>query len=109
VLSVQIPQTIAAAQPVGGTGGNLASHLAPFSLAILLLPFAARLRKSGKRLGKMLAVVLLAGAGMAAIAGMSGCGSNSGFFAQPQRSYTMTVTVASGSLSHTSTITLTVE
>jgi hypothetical protein len=38
-----------------------------------------------------------------------GCGGNSGFFAQAQRSYTMTVTVSSGSLSHTSTITLTVE
>jgi len=109
VLSVQVPQTIAAAQPAGGTGVNLAARLAPFSLALLLLPFAGRLRKSGKRLGRMLAIVLLAGAGMAAIAGISGCGSTSGFFAQPQRSYTMTVTVASGSLSHTSTITLTVE
>ena len=38
-----------------------------------------------------------------------GCGSNNGLFAQAQRSYPMTVTVSSGSLSHTSTITLTVE
>jgi hypothetical protein len=38
-----------------------------------------------------------------------GCGSNSGFFAQAQRSYSMTVSVSSGSLSHASTITLTVE
>jgi hypothetical protein len=106
VLSIQVPQTIATAQPAGG---NLASRLAPFSLALLLLPFAGRLRKSGNRLGRMLAVVLLAGAGMAAMTGLSGCGSNTGFFAQAQRSYPMTVTVASGSLSHTSTITLTVE
>jgi hypothetical protein len=106
VLSIQVPQTIATAQPAGG---NLPSRLAPFSLALLLLPFAGRLRKSGNRLGKMLAVVLLAGAGMAAMTGLSGCGSNTGFFAQAQRSYPMTVTVSSGSLSHTSTITLTVE
>jgi len=54
-------------------------------------------------------VLLLLGGGMAAMTGLSGCGSNTGFFAQAQRSYPMTVTVASGSLSHTSTITLTVE
>jgi sugar lactone lactonase YvrE len=106
VLSIQVPQTIAALHPMGG---NLATRLAPFSLALILLPFAGRLRKTGKRLGRMLAVVLLAGAGLAATAGLSGCGSTNGFFAQAQRSYTMTVTVASGTLSHTSTITLTVE
>jgi hypothetical protein len=86
VLSIQIPQTIATAQPAGGTGGNLATrqdlfNLAPFSLALLLLPFAGRLRKSGKRLGRLLTVLLLLGAGMAALAGLSGCGSSNGFFA----------------------------
>jgi hypothetical protein len=96
-------------QPAGGAGSNLASRLAPFSLALLLLPFAGRLRKSGKRLGRLLSVLLLLGAGMAAMAGLSGCGSNTGFFAQTQQSYTVTVTVSSGSLSHTSTVTLTVE
>jgi hypothetical protein len=106
VLTIQLPQATASAQPAGG---NLALHLAPFSLALLLLPFAGRLRKSGKRLGRMLAIVLLAGAGAATLAGLSGCGSNTGFFAQSQHSYTVTVTVGSGSLSHTSTVTLTVE
>jgi len=106
VLTVQVPQTTASTQPAGG---NLASLLAPFSLALLLLPFAGRLRKSGTRLGRMLAVVLLAGAGAATLAGLSGCGSNTGSSAQTQQSYTVTVTVASGALSHTSTVTLTVE
>jgi hypothetical protein len=109
VLSIQVPQTTATVQPAGGAGSNLASRLAPFSLALLLLPFAGRLRKSGKRLGRLLSVLLLLGAGMAAMAGLSGCGSNTGFFAQTQQSYTVTVTVSSGSLSHTSTVTLTVE
>jgi sugar lactone lactonase YvrE len=114
VLSIQVPHTIAAVQPAGGTGGNLAARqdlfkLAPFSLALLLLPFAGRLRKSGKRLGRLLTVLLLLGAGMAAMAGLNGCGSNNGFFAQAQHSYTVTVTVTSGSLSHTTNVTLTVE
>jgi len=106
VLSIQLPQTTAYAQPAGG---NLVTRLAPFSLALILLPFAGRLRKSGKRLGRLLAVVLLAGAGAATLAGLSGCGSNTGFFAQAQQSYTVTVTVSSGALSHTSNLTLTVE
>jgi xanthine/uracil permease len=109
VLSIQVPQTIAAVQPAGSTGGNLASRLAPFSLALLVLPFVGRLRRSSKRFSRMLPILLLLVAGMAAMAGLSGCGSNTGFFAQAQRSYPMTVTVSSGSLSHTSTITLTVE
>jgi hypothetical protein len=109
LLSIQVPQTIAALQPVGGTDGNLASRLAPFSLALLLLPFVGRLRRTGKRLGRILPILLLLIASMAAMAGLSGCGGNSGLFAQAQRSYSMTVTVSSGSLSHTSTITLTVE
>jgi hypothetical protein len=114
LLTIQLPQSTAAAQPAGGTGGYLAARqelfkLSPFSLALLLLPFAGRLRKSGKRLGRILAVVLLAGAGMAAMAGLSGCGSNTGFFTQAQHSYTVTVTVSSGTLSHSTTGTLIVE
>jgi hypothetical protein len=109
LLSIQVPQTIAALQPVGGTGGNLASRLAPFSLALLLLPFVGRLRRTSKRLGRILPILLLLIASMAAMAGLSGCGGNSGLFAQAQRSYPMTVTVSSGSLSHTSNITLIVE
>jgi hypothetical protein len=109
ILSIQDPQTMAAAPPAGGSGGNLATRLAPFSLAFILLPFVGRLRKTGKRLGRLLTVLLLLGGGLAAMAGLSGCGTTTGFFAQTQQSYSITVTVASGSLSHTSTITLTVE
>jgi hypothetical protein len=115
VLSIQVPRTIATAQPIGGTGVNLATRqdlfkLAPYSLALLLVPFAGRLRKSSKRLGRLLTALLLAGAGMAAMAGLSGCGSNNGFFAQTQQSYSVTVIVSSGSLSHnTTSVTLVVE
>jgi hypothetical protein len=109
-LTIQTAQMASAEQPgAAQPGGNLASRIAPFSLALLLLPFAGRLRKTGRRLSRFMAVVLLLSAGAAAMAGLSGCVSNTGFFTQPQHSYTVTVTGVSGSLSHTSNVTLTVE
>ncbi len=126
-LTVNIPQTVAGASPVtvhpgstqlagntnGGTGrgksGSMVARLAPFSLALLLLPFAGRLRRNGKRLGRMLSVLLLLAAGMAAVAGISACGSMTGIFAQQQQTYTVNVTGTANALSHSATVTLTVE
>ena len=121
-LTVNIPQTQASARPVtqhpgaelagnssGGTGGGLVSRLAPFSLALVLLPFAGRLRRTSKRQGRMMSVLILLAAGMAAVAGMSACGTATGFFAHQQQTSTVTVTGTSGALSHSATATLTVE
>jgi hypothetical protein len=108
-LTIQLPQTMAATQPDRGTGGKLASRLAPFALALMLLPFAGRMRKSGRRFSRVLSVLLLSIAGMAAMAGLSGCSSNTGFYGQQQTSYTLTVTATSGALSHSTTVALTVE
>jgi sugar lactone lactonase YvrE len=83
------------------------------ALAMLLLPFSRRLRRRarGLRLLSLGGFLLL---GFAALAGMSGCGTGSGFFGQPQQTYTITVigtATTSGSvvLQHTTTVTLTVE
>jgi hypothetical protein len=119
-LTVNIPSTVASVRPVtpqSGTqlagnndsAGALVSRLAPLSLGLLLLPFAGRLRRTGNRLGRMMSVLLLLAAGLAAVAGISACGTTTGIFSQQQQTYTVTVTGTSGALSHSSTVTLTVE
>jgi sugar lactone lactonase YvrE len=104
-LIVNIPQTAAANK----TGNGLGSKMAPLALALLLLPFAARMRRAGKRIGQILSVLLLLFTGMAVMAGVSGCMGNSGYFAQTPQSYAVTVTVSAGSLSQSTNLTLVVE
>jgi hypothetical protein len=108
-LTIQLSQSLAQTQPDGAAGGNLASRLAPFSLALLILPFAGRMRRASKRLGRTAFVLLLLVASVAAMAGLSGCGSPSVFFSQQMESYSVTVTVSAGALSHSMPITLVVE
>jgi sugar lactone lactonase YvrE len=74
----------------------------PLALALLLLPMAATMRKAGKRFGRMMAIALLAIAGMTATSALIGCGANK------SAPYDVTVTASSGSLSHSSTFTITV-
>jgi CSLREA domain-containing protein len=104
-MTISPLQSSALTQPAGSMVGKLA----PFSLALLLLPFAGKLRKSGKRLGRMLMVLLLLFAGGAAMAGMSGCGSTNGIFGQMPKAYTVTVTGTMGTVSHSTTTILIVQ
>ena len=83
------------------------------ALGLLLLPFSRRLRSKtrGWRPFALCAALVLS---LAAIAGLAGCGTGSGFFGQPQQSYTVTVnataTGAGGvTLMHSTTVTLTVQ
>ncbi len=110
LLSIQLPPATVAMQQNRGADRILAARMAPLALALLLLPFAGRLRRTGKRLGRLLPLLLLLAAGMATIGGVSGCGgSGSGFFTQPQQTYSVTVTVSAGSQSQSSTLSLTVQ
>jgi hypothetical protein len=43
---------------------------------------------------------------LARIAGLIGCGAGNGFLSQPPQDYTITITATSGTLQHTSTVTL---
>jgi hypothetical protein len=83
------------------------------ALGLLLLPFSRSLRRKlrGMRPLTLCAALIFS---LAAIGGLTGCGSGSGFFAQPQQTYTInvigTATGAGGAtLQHTTTVTLTVQ
>jgi hypothetical protein len=76
----------------------------PLVLALLLVPFAAlrRQRRGPERLALWLLLAL------SSFGAVTGCGGG-GYFNQPQRTYVITVTGASGDLVRNTTATLTVE
>jgi hypothetical protein len=79
----------------------------PLAFAFVLLPFA------GKRLSRKagaLGCLLLIGIATASLMGLAGCGkSSSGYNGQGPQSYNLTITATSGSLSHSTTVNLTVQ
>jgi len=54
-------------------------------------------------------LLIVAVGGCALMGGISGCGSGSGFFNQSPQVYAITETVTAGALSHSTTVTLTIE
>jgi hypothetical protein len=82
----------------------------PIVWSVLLLPFLGKLRRRNKNLRWTFSRLLLFGAVLAAITGLTGCGSNTnGFFGQnSQTIYPLTVTATAGSVSHSATVTLVV-
>jgi hypothetical protein len=104
-LSIQLPSTISSLNQK-----DLPSRKLPLAfLGILLLPFASGMRRTGRKLSRMLSMLLLLITGMSAMAGLSGCASGTGFFAQAQKRYIITATATSGTLQCSTTMTLTVE
>lgn len=80
-------------------------------MIFLLMPFGL---KANRRLRNQLMIMLLSLGGLLTLGSLSGCGTNSGFFGQASKAYTIqiagTVTTASGStLQHIATVTLTVQ
>ena len=99
-LKFQMPEQMAAAAPSDGP----ASKLPLVAVGLLLLPFARKWRKAGKRMNRWLGLMLIA-AGMTAAISATGCGGSSG----PPQTYNVTVTVTAGALSHSTPLTLTVK
>jgi Bacterial Ig-like domain (group 3) len=105
-LTVQLPSTakVYPSKDLFGRGG--------MTLALVLLPLLGRRQRVLLgRMGCWGLLWILAGVGGAALfATLAGCGSSGGSSSgtQPQ-SYTLTVTAMSGSLSHTTTLSLTVK
>jgi hypothetical protein len=81
------------------------SSRTPLVFATLLIPFALLGRIRG-RPQQLLRWLLLASLTLFGV--IAGCGAG-GYFNQPERTYIITVTGTSGSLVHSTTVTLTVQ
>ncbi len=110
-LTVQVPAaaaTVSQAHPE-----PLSRKFPPLLWGLLLLPFARRMRRVSKRLRRSITTLLLLMAGFAAMAGVTGCasgtGSGTGFYMQQPKTYTIVVTATSSALTHSTTLTLTVQ
>jgi hypothetical protein len=90
---------------------RLASNAAPVVMALLLLPLAGarRMRRHGRAAGRYLFLLFVLLAGVAATAGLTGCGTGNGFFGHAPQTYNVTATATSGSISHSVNVTLNVE
>ncbi len=104
-LSVAVPAASASHLPAPPSG----RPRSPIFWAVLLLPFAIRRRILANLQSRYLKLLLVVAGAAFALSAISGCGSTSGFFAQPQKTYSLTVTAAAGTLQHATTLTLTVE
>jgi len=102
-LTIQLPQA-AKAEALPSPWRS-----APLALALLLLPFARKLRRAGKKIGAGLSLLAVFAVTASALAGLTGCNAKNGFFSQAPQTYTVTITATCGSLSHSTNVTLTVE
>jgi hypothetical protein len=102
-MTVSVPKQIA--------GLHRVSSLSGIALGLLLLPVtnSRRLRMSGRKLLRVLGIAVIVAGGLAGIATLTGCSNGNGYLGQASRNYTLTVTATSGTLTHTTSVTLNVQ
>ncbi len=113
-LTIQTPNTTAAL-----VTPEFGHDPAPLSLGLVLLPFAdirrSRRAEHGecdakqRRPRRWRMLLLMAALSVADFAGITGCGSRSGFFGNASQNYTVTITGTAGALSHSTTVQLNVK
>ena len=104
-LAVQLPTATAGLHP-----NRTLDRMPALAWGVLLLPFLGRRHRTGRRISRVFSVFLVCAAALVATAGLGGCGSSSsGFFAHPQQTYSVVITGTSGSISHSTTVTLIVQ
>ncbi|WP_420236703.1 pectinesterase family protein [Telmatobacter bradus] len=104
LVNIKLPNTSTAkSEPKSTLFGRGGAAALAF---LILLPFASRMRRTGKRLRNMVLSLLLLGA---LAAGITACGAGTGYYSSPTQSYTVVLTVASGSYSQSTNLMLNVE
>jgi Bacterial Ig-like domain (group 3) len=106
-LTIKAPAAVSM-QHTPSQGKKLASII----LALLLFPLlaAGRMRKLGRRMSRILSLLLLSLSGVLAATVLPGCGGRShGSFPPPETSYILTVTAASGKIQQSVTVILKVQ
>jgi hypothetical protein len=93
-------------------GNTLERRLAPIALGILFLPFAGvrRIRKQGQKRARLFFMLLCLLGGTMSLIGCGGGSSQSGGTLPSQtQSYTITITATSGTVLHSTSVTLQVQ
>ncbi len=105
VLTVQVPNLTGKLTPAPSRSHSLPA----IALGILLLPLGAkRFRRLSRQMSRRGLLLLWMAFGLATAGALTGCGAG-GFFNQPQQSYNIVVTATSGSISHSASVSLTVQ
>jgi len=82
---------------------NTGKKLLAVAFALLLLPYARRMRRRARKLSQWVSLLLLI-AGVTGTASLTGCGSPTGFFAQSPQTYNVMITSTSGALTRSASV-----